>query len=70
MLTSSAPRDADDLKKRLNLNAEFYYADAIPLKSMVRANPGLLLMKNGLVINKWHFRTFPAYADLAAKHLN
>ncbi len=70
ILTSSAPRDADELKKRLGFNAEFYHADAIPLKSMVRANPGVLLMKNGLVINKWHFRTFPAYADLAAKYLN
>jgi hypothetical protein len=47
---------------------EVFYADGIPLKSMVRANPGVLLLKNGTVINKWHFRNMPSYNKLVDRY--
>jgi hypothetical protein len=31
---------------------------------MVRANPGVLLLKNGVVINKWHYNTVPDFEEL------
>lgn len=69
ILTASSPADADLLKSELNWSANFYFADAIPLKSMVRANPGILLIKDGKVIQKWHYRNFPSYQKLAEKYL-
>lgn len=69
ILTASSPTAAEELKTELKWNAVFYYADAIPLKSMVRANPGILLMKEGTVVQKWHYRNFPTYQDLAKKYI-
>ncbi|UKJ08374.1 BT_3928 family protein [Solitalea lacus] len=63
-LTSATPLNADNFRHENNLYYEFFYADAVPLKSMVRANPGVLLMKNGTVINKWHFRNLPSIEEL------
>ncbi|WP_306429552.1 hypothetical protein [Sphingobacterium sp. E70] len=40
LLTASASKDAQYLSDKMQLIAEIYYADLIPLKSMVRANPG------------------------------
>ncbi|MCQ2238073.1 MAG: triose-phosphate isomerase [Bacteroidaceae bacterium] len=38
---------------------DFCRMDAIPLKTMVRSNPGIVLLKEGTVINKWGSNDFP-----------
>ncbi len=68
VLTSNAARDAEKFSKENKIVSEIFYADAVPLKSMVRANPGVLLLKNGVVINKWHFRKVPSYTELEEKY--
>ncbi len=69
-LTSNSVQDAEAFSKKNKLVMEIFYADAIPLKSMVRANPGILLLKNGTVINKWHFRNLPDYEELTEKYFS
>lgn len=59
LLTASASKDAQYLSDKMQLIAEIYYADLIPLKSMVRANPGIILLKGGNVMGKWHYNNFP-----------
>ena len=68
LLTANSAEDADALSEKLKLVTEVFYADAVPLKSMVRSNPGLLLLKNGTVINKWHFHTVPTYDELEKEY--
>jgi hypothetical protein len=68
LLTSNSAETVAAFSKTNKLAMEVFYADAIPLKSMVRANPGVLLLKNGTVINKWHYRTVPDYNELAKKY--
>lgn len=68
LLTSSSAQDADQFSKENKLMAEVFYADAVPLKSMVRSNPGLMLMKNGIVINKWSHAGLPSYETLKTKY--
>ena len=64
VLTSEIPENIDKFKKELNVGYEFYFADDIALEIMVRSNPGLILMKNGIVLNKWHYNDFPNYSEL------
>lgn len=64
LLTSSSPADAQAYAKRHKIISEIFYADGVPLKEMVRSSPGVLLLKNGVVVNKWHFHTVPDYDHL------
>lgn len=68
LLTSNSAQDAEIFSKKNKLVMEVFYADGIPLKSMVRANPGVLFLKNGVVINKWHFRSMPSYDELVERY--
>lgn len=49
----------DDLKRKItskfNLNFEFYQSDETVLKTIVRANPGVLKLNNATVIQKKHW---------------
>ena len=58
-LTSSS--DEDILKWQEYTGAEYPFClmDNITLKTMVRSNPGLVLLKGGVVINKWSVADIP-----------
>lgn len=68
LLTSNSPKDAEAFSKANHLVMETFYADGVPLKTMVRANPGIFLMKNGTIINKWHYHSMPKYEDLVKQY--
>jgi uncharacterized membrane protein YphA (DoxX/SURF4 family) len=70
LLTSNSAQDALSFAKRNQLVMEIFYADAVPLKSMVRANPGVLLLKDGIVVDKWHYHTLPSYSELEEKYFS
>jgi hypothetical protein len=48
----------DELQKYFN-GLNFCTVDEITLKSMVRANPGYMLLKDGAIIGKWSWATVP-----------
>ena len=68
LLTSNSAQDAKAFTAQHHLVSEVFYADGVPLKTMVRANPGILLLKNGTVINKWHYHSIPKYDELVKKY--
>ncbi len=68
LITSNSAQDAQAFSKQHHLVTEIFYADEVPLKTMVRANPGILLLKNGIVINKWHYHSIPKYDVLVKKY--
>ncbi len=68
LLTSNSAQDAQAFSKKHHLLSEIFYADGVPLKTMVRANPGILLLKNGTIINKWHYHSIPKYDELVKKY--
>jgi uncharacterized membrane protein YphA (DoxX/SURF4 family) len=68
LLTSNSAKDAEAFSKANHLVMDIFYADGVPLKTMVRANPGIFLMKNGTIINKWHYHSMPKYEDLVKEY--
>jgi uncharacterized membrane protein YphA (DoxX/SURF4 family) len=70
LLTANSAQDAAAFSKKMKLFMEVFYADAVPLKSMVRANPGILLLKDGVIVNKWHYHSLPSFSELSATYFS
>ncbi|MCD6016999.1 MAG: putative rane protein [Bacteroidetes bacterium] len=68
-LTAGDAKQIDDYKHKHQAMYDFANADGIVLKTMVRANPGLILIKNGTVIMNWHHNNFPTYSDVKQKFM-
>jgi len=64
VLTSSVPDEAEMFIKDFKLDADIYFADDIVLMAMIRSNPGLILLKDAVVLKKWHYNDFPAFEEL------
>ncbi len=58
-ITASVRDRIDQTIEEFDLEYDFYQADEITIKTIVRANPGLLLIKSGTIIGKWHYKRFP-----------
>lgn len=58
-LTSSPESEIEQWRDRTGAEYPFCLVDDITLKTMIRANPGLLLMKDGVILNKWNSRDLP-----------
>jgi uncharacterized membrane protein YphA (DoxX/SURF4 family) len=58
-LTSSYSDDIEKFKAEYGINDTFGATDDITLKTIVRSNPGLVLIKDATVIEKWHHNSLP-----------
>lgn len=58
-LTSSPASEIDRFISNTGVAFPFLLADGIMLKTTIRANPGLILLYNGTIIGKWHYRNIP-----------
>jgi uncharacterized protein YkuJ len=65
ILTSSSAENVLKIKAQRGINADFYYGDATVLKTIIRSNPGLVLLDNGTILHKWHFNDVPDPSDLS-----
>jgi len=54
-LTASGKEFQAELKKEFNLNFNFYQTDETALKTIVRSNPGFLVLKKGTITQKKHW---------------
>ena len=65
-LTSSLDEEVELWRKYTGAEYPFYSADNLLLKTMIRSNPGLLVIKSGKVVAKWNVKDIPElYADEA-----
>ena len=53
-----------ELRNKIDFDLRMYEADDILLKTIVRSNPGLVLMKDGVVVKKWHRENLPSSEEL------
>ncbi|MFV0397106.1 MAG: BT_3928 family protein [Bacteroidales bacterium] len=58
-ITSSSQEEIDEWKEGTGADYPILTADETTIKSMVRSVPGLLLLKEGVIINKWSSVTIP-----------
>ena len=65
-LTASDEKDIRKWQDITGAEYPFYTTDATTLKTMIRSNPGLLLLKGGTIIQKWSHNSLPTAQLLAA----
>lgn len=66
-ITASSGPQFEALRHQEQLAIPYYYSDKTLLKTMVRSNPGLVLMNNGTIKGKWHYNDIPAATDILEK---
>lgn len=69
-LTASGGDQISDFKHKYNALYDFYNVDGIVLKTMIRSNPGLMLMKDCKVVANWHHNNFPVFSDVKSKYMS
>ncbi|MCR5821684.1 MAG: DoxX family protein [Bacteroidales bacterium] len=64
VLTAALPEEAQTFLYENNLgDVEFYMADATAIETMLRSNPGFVLLRNAEVLGKWHYRNVMKLQD-------
>ena len=66
-LSSSSAEAIELWRDRTGAEYPFCIMDDITLKTMVRSNPGLMLIKGGIILNKWPDSQLPDEFDLTDK---
>lgn len=64
--TASGEDEIELWRKRTGAEYPIYWADASLLRTMVRANPGVLLFKDGVIVGKWNVSDVPDTELLSA----
>ena len=59
-LTSTSGAALEKFKQEWQPSFEIFFADQTTLKTIVRSNPGLMLLKKGTIIVKWSNNDFPS----------
>ena len=57
-VVANEPEFVEQLREQYDFLYEVYYADELEIKPIVRSNPGLVWLDNGLVKNKWSIVDF------------
>ncbi len=59
LLTSSTTEQVAPVREQYQLNSPIYFGDDTVLKTIIRANPGIVLVKDGTILGKWHYNDCP-----------
>jgi len=66
----SDPESITEFDAITGLNIDYGMADDILLKTIVRSNPGIVLWKDGKILDKWHINKLPEFSSVKQQHLN
>ncbi|MDG2425521.1 MAG: DoxX family membrane protein [Flavobacteriales bacterium] len=65
-LTASMAEEVEEYRFDYQAAYPFYTTDPTELKIVIRSNPGVVLIQNGVVLGKWGWRDVPTIVDLRA----
>jgi len=68
-LTASSKAEIEFVKTITDAKYNFFSTDETTLKTIIRSNPGLTLIRKGTVIKHWHYNDFPSIEELQKKYL-
>lgn len=68
--TSSYGEEVEQFRHKHQLPFKFYTNDATSLKTILRPGPGLVLLKDGVVIGKWQWNDIPSVETFENKYFN
>ena len=63
-LSSSNDIETNQFKKKHNIELPFYQTDGVVIKTAMRTNPGLILLKKGTIMGKWSYNNYPSMENL------
>jgi len=69
-LTSTLQENALNFAEKTGAPYEFFNCDEITLKTMIRSNPGLIVLKAGNVIGKWHYNDIPTPEEFQSEFMS
>lgn len=64
ILTGSIIDEVKKYEEQHHTNFEIYNTDETALKTIMRSNPGLLILKKGIIVGKYHFNNLSDYETL------
>ncbi|WP_299760399.1 BT_3928 family protein [uncultured Pontibacter sp.] len=64
VVTSSSAADFEAFRHEVNLAVPYYFGDGTVLKTIIRSNPGLVLLQDGTVKGKWHHNDTPEMEEV------
>lgn len=62
--TATGYSDMEKLIPQYNLLYPFVFMDETVLKTIVRSHPGYVLMKDGVILKKWHYNNIPSVQEV------
>lgn len=60
VVTANDEATFENFRHEYQIPLAYYYADGTVIKAVIRANPGLVLLKDGIVLGKWHNNDIPS----------
>ena len=59
ILTVPAGSSFEEFRHEMQIRGDYYYADDTMLKTMIRSNPGIVILNKGVIVAKWHYNGIP-----------
>lgn len=64
LLTATSPDEFDTFREKTGATFDFFNTDETTLKTIIRSNPGIVILKKGTIIRKYHYNDVPSLSAL------
>lgn len=64
MISASSEDEIKAMIERLNWDVDYYMADATVVKTIIRSNPGIMVLQEGIILGKYHHNNTPDASEV------